>query len=190
MVFDIGIGKTHIPLFCYKDDTTVEIQEGGTKTVAELKVGDNIKSLNWLEQTGSTFSKVIDATIIEGSFTAHTLLFSNGSSLTVTSPHYMIVYKGENVKVVPAVDVRIGDCMRMRDGNLSSVVRVDDIQIDRKVNVTTESGLMYANGVLATGMCENSPKEVSSAEKFLLDYKEIHKNFVPINQNKNLIKNI
>jgi hypothetical protein len=166
------------------------MQEGGTKTVAELKIGDNIKSLNSLEQTDSTFSKVIDATIIEGSFTAHTLLFSNGSSLTVTSPHYMIVYKDENAKVVPASDVQVGDYMRMRDGNLSSVVRVDDIQIDRKVSVNTESGLMYVNGVLATGMCEYGPKEDSSAEKFLLDYKEVHREYEPINQNKSLIKNI
>ena len=78
----------------------------------------------------------------------------------------------------------------MRDGNLSSVVRVDNIQIDRKVSVNTESGLLYVNGVLATGMCEYGPKEVSSAEKLLLDYKEIHRDFEPINPNKNLIKAI
>ena len=166
-----------VPGCCYKDDTKVEIHGGGTTTVAELKVGDNIKSLDSLEHTENIFSKVVDARIIEGSFTAHKLHFSNGSSLTVTSPHYMIVYKGKNAKVVPAIDVQIGDYMRMRDGNLSSVVRVSDIQLDRKVNVNTESGLMYVNGVLATGMCENGPKEIPSVDEFLEDYLASHRDF-------------
>ena len=162
-------------LNCYKDDTEVEIQGGGTKTVAELRVGDKIKSMRSLEDTRCTFAKVIEAINIEGSFSAHELVFGNGSSLTVTSPHYMLVYKGKTAKVVRAVDVQLGDYMRMRNGSLSSVVRVRVTELSHKVSINTESGLMYVNGVLATGMCDQGPEDVDSAEAFLSDYRETHR---------------
>jgi len=139
---------------CYDEETEVEKEGGETVSVKDLLEGDKILS----QRDGKKFyDKVTNVTTIEGKVTAHKLEFSNGKSITVTSPHLMMIWKENEMQSIAAMNVQVHDVMQMENGQYSKVTRITNTVLDRKVNVNTQEGLMYANGIFTTGMCENIP---------------------------------
>ena len=169
------LGPVGALIACFKDDTQVQKIDGSIANVDQLTAGDIIKSLD-IEDIGNetVFSKVTNVTILKGCFTAHEMHFRNGTVLTATSPHYMIIFNKGNTQIIQARDVKVGDRMCFGYEKFSVVVQIKDVQLDRKVNVEVENGLMYVNGVLATGVCELGPRVTFSANMFLAHYKATH----------------
>ena len=122
----------------------------------------------------NVFSNVTNVTVLKGCFTAHEMHFKNGAVLTATSPHYMIIFNKGNAQMIQACDVKVGDIMCFGFKRFSKVVCIKEVQLDKKVNVEVENGLMYVNGVLATGVCELGPRAMFDAETFLAYHKATH----------------
>ena len=169
------VGPAGVLIACFKDDTKVQKIDGFNANVGELKEGDKIKSLD-MEDMGNenVFSNVTNVTVLKGCFTAHEMHFKNGAVLTATSPHYMIIFNKGNAQMIQACDVKVGDIMCFGFRRFSKVVYIKEVQLDKKVNVEVENGLMYVNGVLATGVCELGPRAMFDAETFLAYYKATH----------------
>ena len=122
----------------------------------------------------NVFSTVTNVTVLKGCFVAHEMHFNNGAVLTVTSPHYMIIFNKGNAQMIQACDVKVGDIMCFGYEKFSKVACIKEVQLDKKVNVEVQNGLIYVNGVLATGVCELGPRAMFDAERFLAYYKATH----------------
>ena len=161
--------------WCFEESTEVTREDGSTVAVKDLNEGERILS----QKDGKKFyDKVIDATIIEGKVPAHKFEFANGKHVTATSPHLMMVWKGNEMEMVAAREVQVHDLMCFEDGKFTKVTKVVDVVLDRKVSVNTLSGTLYGNGVLTTGMCDNRPLNTPTSAKLIqMAYMESHKAF-------------
>ena len=144
---------------CFDPETKVMKRNGQYVKVKNLSVGDQIMTLEILEDsttTSKTFTTVTIAEILKGSFNAHKFVFENGKTLTVTSSHLMIIFKDGNIKMeqVMAMDVKVNDFMLFDGAKMSKVVEIEDVKILNKVNIDTVAGYLYANDIFVTSMCE------------------------------------
>jgi len=169
-------------LFCFSERMQVLLRDKSHSErlvrVADLKVGDEVLSTPNLKKSVSSrcYHKVTNATVIEGNFAAHEIKLANGKTLVATSPHYMIIFdKSGNSHVVTAADVKVGDTMQCADSKFTMVERVDNISLKKKVNIEVESGILFVNGVLTSGICEyGPPKKFTDAAAFFTEYRASH----------------
>lgn len=139
-------------------------------------VGTIEPSLNQKEKYLFTWTRATDVTIYQGNWTAHTFEFSNGSQLTATSPHLMIILVHEIKYSIRADNVKVDDQMIV-NGKVTKVTAIISHKIQRKVAVETEDGTVQVNGVLATGICEINPQLINRIVKYELlinEYKSRH----------------
>jgi len=146
--------------------------------VADLKVGDEVLSIPNIKESVSSrcYHKVTNATVIEGNFPAHDIKLANGRTLVATSPHYVIIFdKNGNSTVVTAADVKVGDIMQCADSTFAMVERIDNVSLKKKVNIEVESGMLFVNQVLTSGVCEyGPPKKSFDAASFFTEYRATH----------------
>lgn len=122
------------------------------------------------------WSRATDVTIYTGNYKAHSFKFSNGHHLTVTSPHLMIIWKNGISYFVRADEVRVGDEMQVGKA-ITSVSKIKNHMIEEKVAVETEDGTIQANGVLASGLCDDNPdvlNKVVQSKLVVKNYKLLH----------------
>ena len=74
----------------------------------------------------------------------------------MTSSHLMVMFKAKGLQMMAAKDVRVHDVMGFEDFSLSKIVKIKDVTIPTKVNIATSNGILYANGILTSGLCENA----------------------------------
>merc|ERR1711971_446562 len=164
--------------FCFQEDVEVVKEDGTVVKVGELKVGDKILSKLDLggQSTANTFAMVTNATkVVGGEFPAHKITFKNGKHITVTSPHLMITKSDKEMKMVAAKDLRLLDEMAFDDGSYSEIEKIEDVVLAVKVNIETSTGLLFANGLLTSGMCEKTPDlENNFAGNILGEYTASH----------------
>lgn len=154
-------------------------KDGTNAKVVELSVGDEILSKAELDGhlSADTFATVTNATKIVGNFAAHKITFNNGNHITVTSPHLMIIKSDkESMKLVAARDVKPLDEMAFNDRSYHQIEKTEDVVLPIKVNIETSTGLLFANGLLTSGMCENTPDLDMNAKDVLRDYMVSHFN--------------
>jgi len=169
-------------LFCFSERMQVLLRDKSHSErivrVADLKVGDEVLSTPNLRKSVSSrcYHKVTNATVIEGNFSAHEIKLANGKTLVATSPHYMIIFdKSGNSHVVTAADVKVGDTMQCTDSKFTMVERIDNISLKKKVNIEVESGILFVNEVLTSGVCEyGPPKKFIDAASFFTYYRATH----------------
>ena len=144
---------------CFDEDTQVIKDDGKSVAVKDITEGDRILATKDASNPHDKFyDEVINATLVHGSFVAHKLVFSNGKSITVTSPHLMMILKDGIMQMVAAKDVQVHDIMCFDSGLFSAVTETLETLLPRKMNIATKSGLFFANDLLTTGMCENIPE--------------------------------
>jgi len=164
--------------FCFQEDVEVVKEDGTAVKVGELKVGDKILSKLDLgcQSTANTFALVTNATkVVGGEFPAHKITFNNGKHITITSPHLMITKSDKEMKMVAAKDLKLLDEMAFDDGSYSKIEKIEDVVLPVKVNIETSTGLLFANGLLTSGMCEKTPDlENNSAGDILGEYTASH----------------
>ena len=77
---------------------------------------------------------------------------------------------------VRADQVQVGDVMKVGD-LLTQVIDIKNHLINIKVGIETEDGTINANGILASGLCDDNSElfeRVMNARNFVKKYKSIH----------------
>ena len=123
------------------------------------------------------WTRATDVTLEKGgNYTAHTFVFTDDQTLTVTPPHIMIIWKGGKPYLVRADQVQPGDDMIVNE-TLNRIKNIKTKLMNSKVNVETEDGTIEANGVLTSGFCDHNPgliNMVAKAEETIETYKTTH----------------
>jgi len=169
-------------LLCFSEEMQVLLRDKSHSErvvrVADLQVGDEVLSIPNIKESVSSrcYHKVTNATVIEGNFPAHDIKLANGKTLVATSPHYVITFdKSGNSHVVTAADVKVGDMMQCADSMFAMVERIDNVSLKKKVNIEVESGMLFVNQVLTSGVCEyGPPKKSFDAASFFTEYRATH----------------
>ena len=157
---------------CFDKETNVKKRNGEIVRVSDLAVNDEIMTS---ESNEDSFTAVTNVTVVHGSFDAHKFIMEDGKTITVTSPHLMLVHKDGELKPMVAKDVQLHDIMSMEGGKMSKIVEVENLQIATKVNVETRAGTLFANGIFVTGMCGEMPAlEGKNANDLLMEFKANH----------------
>ena len=148
--------------------------------VKDVKEGDLVGTLDTSLQPNKVhkfmWTRATDVTIYDGDWMAHNFSFTNGRHVTVTSPHLMIIKDNGAFYFLRADDVQIGDEMVV-DGTEAKVSNIRNFWINSKVAIETEEGTIQANGVLASGLCDENPDPVDRmmpSEAIIRHYKTSH----------------
>ena len=128
-------------------------------------VGTLDRSLTEGKKYKFTWTRATDITISSGDWRAHTFVFANGHSVTVTSPHLMIVKRNGELYFLRADNVKIGDEMIVKE-SFAQIIVVKRNRIYKKVAVETEDGTIQANGVFASGLCDQNPDAANRIVKY------------------------
>ena len=146
----------------------------------DLKEGDLVEtfdvSSSWQLKTQFMWTRVTDVSIYHGNWMAHTFEFSKRLNVTVTSPHLMIILKKEKFYFIRADHVEINDTMLVNK-RLIKVIGIKNHLIKRKVAIETEDGTLQANGVWASGFCDDNVEvnnRIAEYNSVIEDYKFRH----------------
>ena len=158
-------------LVCFEENTQVTKENGEITTVNKISNGDMILTS---DNGKNSYDEVTNCTKIYGKFPAFKFEFSNGNFIIVTATHLMLVFTGKSFEMIRAKDICLNDVMFFENG-LSKISKIDEIILEKKVHVSTKSGIFYANGLLTTGICENLPKSLPDSamdviKKYMLNY--------------------
>merc|ERR1719270_174119 len=76
----------------------------------------------------------------------------------------------KNGKLLPtlAKNVHVNDMMKLESEQMKEIVQTQDIVLDKVIHVSTKSGLMYANSILTTGICEKIEESFIDSNVVLL----------------------
>lgn len=124
---------------CFPAFVKVTLQDGSTKRMDEVKIGDRV-----LVAPG-TFSEVFLFTHqqVSGSFDFLRLDLRSGDFLTLTAGHYIYV----NGQLVPAVRVVAGDTLSLSNDTRSAIVSVAKVKATGLYNPQTVHGDIFVDGV-------------------------------------------
>lgn len=127
---------------CFPAAATVQLEDGTTKTMSDLQVGDLV-----LVAPGQ-FSRVFMFThrLTDGDFSFVRLHTSGGQDIVVTSNHYLYV----NGKLSIAGSVQCGDLLRLGSGKMMAVSRTSHEIHAGLYNPQTVHGDIVVNGVHAS----------------------------------------
>ena len=99
----------------FKDDAKVQKVDRSITNVNKLRRGNKTKSLDMeYMENEAVFSRVVNATILNDSFTGHEMHFGNEIFFIATSPHYMIIFNKGNALMIQACKVKFG-ALNMKD---------------------------------------------------------------------------
>jgi len=174
-ILGTALGPVGTLVFCFHPSTVVTTEKGSQAMVSEMAAGDKILAPSSVETLDDhQLIDVTNVTTLHGTFSGHEMIFENGQKIIVSSTHYMIVFRKNQSKIVSAESTEIGDYMYFKDGKKSRVVVKSDLVLSEKVNIETKSGLMFANDIFTTGICEFGPSQEHDAEEVLKKYRDLH----------------
>lgn len=127
---------------CFHSTGLVELEAGGTKTMADLSVGDRVKV--GAHQFSEVFLFTHQDAAAESVFVNVTT--QSGHHIVVTPGHYLFADGG----LIDSSDVSVGDMLSLGDGGASAVVSVSMIDGTGLFNPQTLDGSIVVNGVKAS----------------------------------------
>ena len=144
-----GIGGTFY--FCFSTNTkmiVLEKNEECKKSVSEIRKGDLVLTFDGKEKV---FSKVIENKLNEGIFEFYEIQLKNGSNISVTGNHTMIVFDkdAKEIKFKFACELKVGDLLRTTDG-LHEIMKINNEMKYNSYQISTEKGTVLANDVLVS----------------------------------------
>lgn len=159
--------KGKCSFFCFHRGTLVKVLENGKivlKKIEKIKEGDLILKSNG---TSPEFAKVQKVEIGEEDcdFLKFKLKQTTGvrktKEISVTEPHIMITFdkEGNNMRLLQARDLKLGDYMFTEDG-ISQIIKIENEKDNIKYNLVVEDGTMFANGVYVTSLCVENLKNI------------------------------
>ena len=137
--------------FCFSADTKMIILENNKqykRPVSEIKNGDLVLTFDGKEKV---FSKVIENKLNEGIFEFYEIQLKNGSNISVTGNHTMIVFDKDTkeIKFKFACELKVGDLLRTTDG-LHEIMKINNEMMYNSYQISTEKGTVLANDVLVS----------------------------------------
>lgn len=127
---------------CFHSSSLVELEGGGTKTMADLSVGDRVKV--GAHQFSEVFLFTHQDAAAKSVFVNVTT--QSGHHIVVTPGHYLFADGG----LMDSSDVKVGDMLSLGDGGASAVVSVSMIGGTGLFNPQTLDGSIVVNGVKAS----------------------------------------
>ena len=123
---------------CFPADATVTLEDGTTKTMAQLTIGDSVLV------APNTFSKVyMFSHKLEATKAAFVAIVAGETKLRLSADHYLYV----NGKLAVAGTVRVGDSVTLADGTSAAVTAVSTEWSSGLYNPHTLHGDIVVNGV-------------------------------------------
>jgi hypothetical protein len=129
---------------CFPANATVELEQGTTKRMDELAVGDRVR-------TGpNTFSDVHFFSHDDADATSlfHILTTASGHQLVLTGQHY--VHLMPDNALVQARNLRVGHVLQLANGTASPIVAITTERRNGLYNPHTLDGKIVVDGVLAS----------------------------------------
>jgi RHS repeat-associated protein len=136
-----------IPPGCFVAGTPVQMADGKTKPIEQVKTGDKVMSRS--EKTGTTQPQTVLATIKHYNVPTITLTFSNGEKIVTTAPHPFYV-KGKGF--VPATQLAVGNAIVTRAGPLAKITKIEHTTPAAVYNLTVDSDHTYFVGSVDGGL--------------------------------------
>ena len=155
---------------CFAADATVELENGEVKTMAQLQIGDRVRT------SATTFSDVhffshddaevrggetrptvtlppfpplsIPLPSLQATSTFTILTTASGHQIAMTGKHYVPLHPARNL--TRASEVRIGHLLELADGSTSAVIRVHTERRSGLYNPHTLDGQIVVDGVVAS----------------------------------------
>ncbi len=123
---------------CFPASATVELEDGTTKTMAQVEVGDKV-----LATTGEYSPVYMFSHRLSAVKTAFVTVETGVQSLQLTPDHYLYV----NGVLATAATVKVGDEITLRDGARAAVTKVHTTWAQGLYNPHTMHGDIVVNGV-------------------------------------------
>jgi len=139
---------------CFPASATVTLEDGSTKTMAQLTVGDRVLV------APNTFSPVyMFSHQLEATKTAFVAVEAGAASLLLTPDHYLYV----NGQLAVARTVRVGDRVTLADGTQAAVTKVHTEWASGLYNPHTLHGDIVVNGVQTSTYTQGIAPSVAHA---------------------------
>lgn len=141
---------------CFPKHATVTLDNGRTKEMGQLEVGDRVAVGNgdfsevfmFTHQLPHTDSKFVQ------------LSTTSGNVLKLTPGHFIPV-NGHQYK--PAKEVRLGDTVRLMDGSISTIIDIKTVVDIGLYNPQTTHGDIVVDGVVASTYTTTIPPKMAHA---------------------------
>jgi len=160
---------------CFDENTFINI--GGTigteVPITALSIGQKI---------GAGDNDYVTDVIVKDGIFDFVWVETAGGSINVTTMHLMITYVENQRFIKPAKLLIVGDVMENKNGGLDVVENVQYVIKNKKIDVKTASGLLVANNIKTTALCEIVPNTTIPFEEYFANYH--HKPLV----NRNITK--
>lgn len=134
-----GGGSTETTCTCFPADAKVKLEDGSTKEMRDVKVGDRVAVGNGKHSDVYMFSHRIEKAKVE--FVK--LTTAAGNTLRLTGPHYIYA----NGELTPAWKVKVGDKVVLETGNETHVTHVDKEWAEGLYNPHTLQGDIVVDGI-------------------------------------------
>ena len=134
-----GGGSSSSSSKCFPANATVQLKSGDIKTMAELRVGDDVLAAPGVYSKVYMFSHRLAET--KSAFV--TLMTDAGAELQLTQDHYLYV----NGALATAGTVRVGDVLTLASGARTTVTAVNTMWAAGLYNPHTLHGDIVVNGV-------------------------------------------
>jgi len=126
---------------CFPGNATVQLEDGSSKTMSALEIGDKVLTENGEYSDVYMFSHRL--TDIRSAFVR---IAAGGHSLMLTANHYLYV----NDKLAVASTVKVGDKVKGHDGSDITVTSVEAAWADGLYNPHTMNGDIVVDGILTS----------------------------------------
>lgn len=167
---------------CFSSDTKISaIKDGQIKQVPIYDLKENDLVISNVE---NELTKVVRNVKSEGIYDYTKILTKSGKELTITNEHGIIILDDEsNKRIIKAINLREGQKLLTMNGP-EIIENISYTKIKDKYILETENGLVIANNIYVSTICDDMIDEKKNADDLLKQWKEKHGRIY-----KKLIKN-
>ena len=159
-------------IFCFHEQTMINVLENDKiiqRQVSKLKNGDKVLTFDGGKKI---VTKVLKITENKGSFEFFEFKCrnkdSNIKSITVTGNHTMLIYckKNNEIKFMPADQVKVGDVFRTTDG-MFEIFEINKKNMNDSYELRVEKGTVLANDILVSTLYLRNNENVKEYQKII-----------------------
>lgn len=173
---DTGDGDDNVVvvcnIFCFHEQTMINVLENDKiiqRQVSKLKNGDKVLTF---DEGKKIVTKVLKITENKGSFEFFEFKCrnkdSNIKSITVTGNHTMLIYSKKNneIKFMPADQVKVGDIFRTTDG-MFEIFEINKKNMNDSYELRVEKGTVLANDILVSTLYLRNNENIKEYQKII-----------------------
>ena len=159
-------------IFCFHEQTMINVLENDKiiqRQVSKLKNGDKVLTFDGGKKIVTKVLKIIEN---KGSFEFFDFKCrnkdSNIKSITVTGNHTMLIYckKNNEIKFMPADQVKVGDVFRTTDG-MFEIFEINKKNMNDSYELRVEKGTVLANDILVSTLYLRNNENIKEYQKII-----------------------